>query len=86
MAADALESISQPISGDEDKEDGGTAFPTLETETLHPNPGMSLLDYFAAQAMIGIIAHPDGFAGQWDKMAEDAYSAAYAMLVERNGK
>lgn len=27
--------------------------------------GMSLRDYFAGQALVGIIAHPNGSAGQW---------------------
>lgn len=28
-------------------DDGGSAFPTPETESYNPDPGMTLLDYFA---------------------------------------
>ncbi len=45
--------------------------------------GMTLRDYFAGQALIGIITHPDGFAGKWKKAAEHAYEAADAMIEAR---
>jgi hypothetical protein len=41
----------------ETKDDGGSAFPTLETEQYHPQFGMSLRDYFAAAALQGIVAN-----------------------------
>lgn len=43
--------------------------------------GMSLRDYFAAKALIGIIAN--GSAGDWDEAAKYAYLAADAMLIAR---
>lgn len=69
--------------------DGGPAFPTLETETYHPQFGMSLRDYFAAQAMTGFLvgARSDGWAipndHQNKMLAANAYSTADAMLNER---
>lgn len=73
--------------------DGGSAFPTLETETYHPQFGMSLRDYFAALAMQGMNASPellqvvtggsilDGTV--FERMAANAYRQADAMLTER---
>lgn len=49
---------------------------------IYPS-GMSLRDYFAAQALTGIIAHPNGSAGDWDRAAKDAYLAADAVLIAR---
>lgn len=70
-------------------DDGGSAFPTPETETVHPQWGMSLRDYFAAKVAAGILA------GGWAdtvplddveharQLAGFAYQAADAMLDER---
>ena len=44
---------------------------------------MTLRDYFAGQALIGIITHPDGLAGQWKEAAEHSYLAADAMIEAR---
>ena len=44
--------------------------------------GMTLRDYFAAQAMTGIIAHPEK-KGSASFFAENAYAIADAMLAER---
>lgn len=60
---------------------GGPAFPsTLTDDTLHV-PGMTLRDYFAAQAMQGYTA------GKYDlyphEKAEKAYKIADRMLEER---
>lgn len=70
-------------------ENGGPAFPTLETETWKPQWGMSLRDYFAAQAMTGFLlgARSDGWAlpneYQNKMLAANAYATADAMLAER---
>ena len=45
--------------------------------------GMTLLDYFAGQALIGIISHPQWPAGEWEKSAIQAYLAAQSMLEEK---
>ena len=44
--------------------------------------GMSLLDYFAGQALVGIISNPSWSYGAWKESAM-AYKAAEAMLAER---
>ena len=66
------------------KNDGGPAFPTTGF-----NPGMSLRDWFAGQALAGWLAsfsssmqHPVDL-GQGQAVAEKAYMMADAMLAER---
>ena len=53
-------------------------------EIYGPIKGMTLRDYFAGQALVGIITHPGGKAGDWEGAAEDAYESSDAMLEERN--
>lgn len=65
--------------------DGGPAFPTLETENLHPQFGMSLRDYFAARALPECLKW-FGVKDEFDyhkKASDTAYRIADAMLVER---
>lgn len=67
------------------EKDGGPAFPTLETETLHPQWGMTIRDYFAAHAINGMLAtaiFPEGWTPE--KMAGAAYKFADAMLIARS--
>lgn len=59
---------------------GGTAFPQLRQ--FGSSPGMSLLDYFAGQALVGMMADPDEH-GRPEDAAEAAYRFAEAMLRER---
>ena len=70
--------------------DGGPAFPITGVyglpngESIHPHPGMTLLDYFAAKAMQGFAASTDCV---WNNgptgMAEEAYRWANAMIKAR---
>lgn len=67
------------------KPDGGQAFPHPDFwEDVDGNlkgVGMTLRDYFAGQALVGILAaNRTGFN---DVAAEEAYEAADAMLAER---
>lgn len=63
-------------------DDGGPAF----AAGYHPNgnsadqSGMTLRDWFAGQAMIGMLASPN--ARNW--CAEDSYVYADAMIAARN--
>ena len=59
--------------------DGGTAFPVYAHEGA-VDPGMSLRDYFAGQALVGLAAR-----GERNVMyvAQYAYEYADAMLAER---
>lgn len=66
---------------------GGPAFPrpvsSADGQTFAPQKGLSLLDYFAAQAMQGFVA-----AGHADDMSPEAIAAssyliANAMLARR---
>ena len=70
------------------KDNGGTAFPGPSfTRTGHPNGhsmGMSLRDWFAGQALAGLVRseQPEGFPA-WVGHALDAYALADAMLEAR---
>ena len=65
------------------KPDGGPAYPVAFTTT--PLQGMSLRDYFAANAVAGIFASTEYFNGEWghSMLAQQAYELADAMLAER---
>jgi hypothetical protein len=65
-----------------DKETGGPAFPGAMDR--HHSEGMTLRDYFAAQALIGICANQDNraFIGAVP-FASAAYVLADAMLKAR---
>lgn len=64
---------------------GGTAFPIV-----HPDGsgvqyfGMSLRDYFAANALQGQMQREQGFVKYAAHIAETSYQLADAMLLERS--
>lgn len=68
------------------KNDGGTAFPWDEKNHdgsyYHTNPGMSLRDWFAGQALSGLLACP-ATGGDTDYFAKASYDYADAMLRGR---
>jgi hypothetical protein len=49
---------------------------------IEHNQGMTLLDYFAGQALAGMLADP-GEVGSCSKVAESAYNFGIAMLKEK---
>ena len=63
-------------------EDGGPAFPRAASELNYDAEGMSLRDWFAGQALAGLLA-----SGPYDcgpsGIAHDAYQIADAMLTAR---
>lgn len=65
------------------KETDGPAFPTPAHNLK--NDGMTLRDYFAAQAMQGLLAGllADRMDVKWQNIAIDAYRQADAMLKAR---
>ena len=73
------------------KDDGGPAFPIPESDEFNPCDGMSLRDYFAAQAMAGILASAEEVAdrdlgpgaSRAAVIASQAYFIADAMLKQR---
>lgn len=73
----------------EKKETGGPAYPHTVLgdlgQTCEVCEGMTLRDYFAAQALAGICAHSDSW-GQTSisDVAGTAYEVADAMLKERS--
>ena len=67
------------------KDDGGAAFPiqhSNEPGCLEGEAGMSLRDWFAGQALAGLLAN-ERIDAPTDDIAGDAYAYAVAMLVER---
>lgn len=70
--------------------DGGPAFPTYqqpqpEMSFLLANPGLSLRDLFAAQALPQLVRTAlDMDHKAWEATAAHAYIIADAMLAERN--
>ena len=61
----------------EQPKDGGRAFPDQE------GSGMSLRDWFAGQAMFGIISAEENEELTFDQLAHMSYLQADAMLAER---
>lgn len=75
-------------------DDGGAAFPNgrgrvydNDAQGFVENNGMSLRDYFAAQALMGALTtvKGPGFC-DWNYYAEAAYHLADAMLAARKDK
>lgn len=73
-------------------DDGGPAFPGIQGNDEYSNPylpGMSLRDYFAGQALIGLYAGSNDDTGNWAgfakaaPLAETAFEIADAMLAAR---
>lgn len=62
------------------KHDGGPAYPVNRVGRV--SNGMSLRDYFAGQALAGLLGQ--GQAQPRDVTAHEAYQHADAMLAERN--
>jgi hypothetical protein len=70
--------------------DGGPAFPqaghTLPSGNYEwPVEGMSLRDWFAGQALAGLVFHNDYGARSDDEIANGAYAYADAMIAARKG-
>ena len=71
-------------------EDGGTAFPNMDKDQGLCCLGMSLRDYFAGQALMGILASGGGVKDgdgepttNWDKVARASFNYAKAMIAHR---
>lgn len=63
--------------------DGGPAFPTGPNKLPgYSSQGMALRDYFAAKALVGMLADPEVNAAE-SQFAAAAYRLADAMLAER---
>ena len=70
------------------KEDGGKALPQVQQQCLQGGQseyigGMSLRDYFAGQALAGLLAADTQERHDEEWMAVSAYSISDAMLAER---
>ena len=72
-----------------DEKNGGPAFPvTLDHRGCVGAYGMTLRDWFAGQALAGILAGrrmPDAVADENAAFAGDAFDVADAMLAAREG-
>lgn len=66
------------------KDHSGWAFPVhSENGVPYGDPGMTLRDWFAAQAMVGMLSSDRESGAVWDAYASDAYAMADAMLAAR---
>ena len=77
-----------PPERQSEAQDGGPAFPHPEQcrsdGIVHwPQPGMSLRDWFAGQALAGICANSAWDENGWPARAKAAYDAADALLSAR---
>ena len=74
------------MSKDFEKE-GGQAFPTIGTDENYFDPGMSLRDWFAGQALNGWCSDPNWTSwadkGSRNEAARRCYDMADAMLEAR---
>lgn len=71
--------------------DGGPAFPLAAStgdprDGVYCTSGMSLRDYFAGQALAGLIASTATDGDDWDTIAAKAYDSAYAMIAAKGGE
>jgi len=72
--------------------DGGSAFPQPAkhyddgSSSIPPNNGMTLRDWFAGQALAGLVLHNDYGARSDDEIANGAYAYADAMIAAREVK
>lgn len=67
----------------EHQDSGGPAFPLPDR---YNNAGMTLRDYFAAQALNGMLAARAAEGFTIEAFARDAYATADAMLAAREAK
>lgn len=63
--------------------DGGPVFPIPVEDGLNYHGGMTLREWFAGQALAGILANSNR-DGSTKEYAHDAYEQADAMLAARN--
>lgn len=64
--------------------DGGPAFPVPNSANVNNQPGMSLRDWFAGQALASMTAAPDYSKGPCNAaMVERAFVIADAMIAAR---
>lgn len=68
-------------------DNGGPAFPVpaIGDQAQLPDTGMSLRDWFAGQALCGLISYPNGQAN-CNILAVDSYAMADAMIAARKAE
>lgn len=68
-------------------DNGGPAFPVLDSNLNDGRHGMSLRDWFAGMVASGLVSrHPGPSLARRDGIAQDSYKIADAMLEVRNAE
>lgn len=67
----------------DNKKTGGPAFPVASSGGSTINEGMTLRDYFAGQALVGVSSNPESGCNSPRDLAHWAYQCADAMLAAR---
>lgn len=80
------ERYEPPVFREKKIDEGGSAFP-IATDGMIRNEGMTLRDWFAGQALAGMLAGVPGthLIPTAEKLGKEAYDAADAMIAARKG-
>ncbi len=65
------------------KDDGGPAFPHDFDQRVDGYAGMALRDWFAGQALAGLLTHPASRENWRESVVTEAYAMADSMLAAR---
>ena len=64
-------------------DDGGPAFPVAEVPSISQgHPGMSLRDWFAGEALSGVLTNATGLGSVTPKERADVFAKAAALIYE----
>ncbi|NOU05329.1 MAG: hypothetical protein HOO99_04020 [Hyphomicrobiaceae bacterium] len=68
------------------KDQGAHAFPCPDTQYNYHQEGMMMRQWYAGQALAGLLACNDGAGAHWGAFAADAFAIADAMIGHENAE